>query len=422
MGRPKGSKNKPKVTLTKYAKGNSLIQVNMEKMVDSAPRTMLSGRGWVNWGMRNDYPLQLSNLYYGSPTHQSCVDFAVAAICGDGIDYDAMEWSGQEEMVPNYQQTWDDFLECLAKDYILYGSYAFQITKNKDGQTYSVYHQPVSDVRCVPYDEDGVISEYFISSDWSELSKYPPVKLRAFNFQEDEEIPKGETFLYVYHSYSPDVLYYQLPRYASAIKAIQAENQLQRYDLRSITNNFTASGLLEVARIEDDEERQEFIDNITAMFQGADNANALMIQFRDNISDKQVEFTKFDKDVNNVNLFEGTNERSIGRILSAHRIPTKQLIGYDASTSMLGGEGNLLNVAYRLYMKTVGNKDQRAIIGTLNKLFRMNGVDIQISIKDLDFTVAGVTSTEEKIDSVNVDKTVTDADNVEEKVTSNNIQ
>lgn len=416
MGRPKGSKNKEKIPV--YAKGGALVRIEMEKQVEAAPRTQLSGRGWVNWGTRNDYSLQLSNLYYSSPTHQSCVDFAVSAIVGDGVDYDAMELSGQEEIMPNYQQTWDDFIECIAKDYILYGSYAFQIPKNKDGETYSVYHQPISEVRCTPYDEDGVIRSYYICSDWTETSKYPPVELRSFSFQEDEEIPSNETMLYVYKGYSPDIMYYQQPRYASALKSIQAEAQLIRYDLRSITNNFTASGLLEVARIEDENERQTFIDNITAMFQGADNANSLMIQFRDNIEDKQVEFTKFDKDINNVNIFSENNDRTISRILSAHRIPTKQLVGYDAQTSMLGGEGNLLNVAYNLYMKTVGNKDQRAVIGTINKVLKMNGVNVQVKMKPLKFDVLGVTSSVQKIEDVDVDKRQYDSDNVTEKITN----
>lgn len=416
MGRPKGSPNKAKNI--KFTKNGAVIKVGLEKQVDGAPWTRASGRGWINWGMRNDYPLQLSSLYFNSPTHQSCVDFRANAIIGEGIDYDAMELAGIEEIVPNYTTTWEEFLRAIATDYVIYGSYAFQIIKNKDGQTYSVYHQPMSSVRATKKDNDGVITHYFVCSDWTMVGQLTPVELPAFNFQEDEELPQGKAYLYVYNKYCPDVEYYTMPSYASAIKSIQTEIQLIRYDLRSVVNNFSASGLLEVARIDSDEERKDFIDNITTMFQGAENANSLMIQFRDNVEDKNVQFTKFDKDISHVDLFDKNNDRAVNRIVAAHRIPSKGLIGYDTESGMLGGEGNLLNVAYNLYMKNVGNMDQGAVIGTINKIFKLNGVDIQLKMKPLRFDVLQPTSIREE--SVDVNKDVTDGDNVEEKVVEDN--
>ena len=276
-GRPKGSQNKPKI-MTKN--NSSVISIKMEKQVEGMARTNNSNRGWINWGNRNDYPLQLSNLYYNSPIHQSCVDFAVSAIVGGGVDYNKMKLTGQEEMRPNYMESWDSFIEKIALDYILYGAYAFQIIKNKDNKTYSFYHQPFSDVRCSPKDEDGVITSYWVSSDWTALSKYSPVELPAFGFQEDEEIAQGKTYLFVSTSYSPDLLYYQTPRYISALKAIQADIELQRYDLRSIMNNFSAAGILTMNRIDDEEEKKLVLENLEAMFQGSDNANSLMITFK----------------------------------------------------------------------------------------------------------------------------------------------
>lgn len=416
MSRPKGSKNKIKNNVN-----SKVIVTKLEKQVENAPRCNNSMRGWINWGVKNDFPLQLSNLYYNSPTHQSCVDFAVAAIIGDGIDYSKIPVT-QEEVVPNYQETWDDFIEKIALDYIIYGAFAFQIIKNKDNKTYSFYHQSVSDVRCGEKDEDGVIQNYYISSDWTSLGKYPPIEMRSFGFQDDEELAQGVPYLFMSQSYSPDMLYYQMPRYMSACKAIQADIELQRYDLRSVTNNFSASGILTLNRIDDDEERKMILDNIEAMFQGSDNANSLMINFKNNDEEKPVEFTKFDKDVNNINLFESNNDRGIARILSAHRIPSKQLIGYDADTSMLGGEGNLLNVAFNLYNKTVASKNRSKIVGTINKMFKLNGIDVKIELKPLSFSVLQPTSIvdETKDEAINDVKDTYDGDNVEEKITNNN--
>ena len=258
-GRPKGSQNKPKI-MTKN--NSSVISIKMEKQVESAPKTSNSNRGWINWGSRNMYPLDLSNLYYNSVTHRACCEFAATAILGDGVDYEKMKLNGQEELMPNYNETWDDLIYNLALDYVIYGSYAIQIIKNKDDKTYSFYHQPISDVRCSPKNEDGDIETYWISSDWSALQKYPPVELKSFAFNEDDKITSGEPYLFVYNHYTPDLEYYWQPQYTSGIKAIQTEIELLRYDLRSVTNNFSASGVLAMNRIDDDEERKMVLENI----------------------------------------------------------------------------------------------------------------------------------------------------------------
>ena len=417
-GRPKGSQNKPKI-LTKN--NSSVISIKMEKQVEGMARTNNSNRGWINWGNRNDYPLQLSNLYYNSPIHQSCVDFAVSAIVGGGVDYKKMKLTGQEEMRPNYMESWDSFIEKIALDYILYGAYAFQIIKNKDNKTYSFYHQPFSDVRCSPKDEDGVITSYWVSSDWTALSKYSPVELPAFGFQEDEEIAQGKTYLFVSTSYSPDLLYYQTPRYISALKAIQADIELQRYDLRSIMNNFSAAGILTMNRIDDEEEKKLVLENLEAMFQGSDNANSLLVTFKNNDEEKPIDFVKIDKDVTNVNLFDNNNERNIKRILSSHRIPSRTLIGLPSENAQLGGQGNETVVAYNIYNQLVGNNNRKKIVNTINQMLRLNGIDVEIILKPLSFYVSMPSEIIEKNENISENtKETYDNENIEEQQTNFN--
>lgn len=420
MPRPKGSKNKPKTPKYEFSRtrgGGMVIKINMEKQVENTPVMRDSRRGWINYGTRNMYPLELSNLYYNSPTHKACVDFEVASIIGDGVDYDAMRMD-ESKLYPNYQETWNEFIQKIALDYVLFGSYAFQIIRNKDGRTYSFYHQPITDVRCSPRDEDGVITSYWISGDWSAQSKFPPVEIPAFGFQEDEEIKSGKPYLFVYNQYSPDIQYYQIPHYASAIKAIQTEIELVRYDLRSVLNNFTASGVLSMNRIDNDEERKMVLDNIEAMFTGSDGANSLMVTFKNSDEENPVTFTRFDKDVNNVNLFDGTNDRLVNRIVSAHRIPSKALIGLNVDSAMLGGEGNLINVAYNLYLKTKGTNDRNAVINTINKMLALNGIDQKIVLKPLSFDLTEMENHSTTPDSAtNIGETT---ENDEEKITSIN--
>lgn len=385
MARPKGSKNK-KDSLTSY-----MLQSNFEKQLEGAPICRNSNRGWVNWGLKNDYPQKLIELYFNSIVHKSCVDFIVTSIIGEGVDYAKMN-ANQSELVPNYQQTWDELLRCLALDMVVYGTFSFQIIKNKDGRTYSYYHQPVSTVRWSPRDEEGNITSYWICRDWTETGKYPPIEIPRFGFQDDEVIATGKPYLFVYESYTPDLEYYTTPKYVGGVKAIMTELELIRYDLRAVKNNFSANGFLVLPRVESEEERRDLLHNIKNSFVGADNANSLVVTFSngDENDSNVAKFVKIDKDSNNVNLFSESNSRNIDRIVTAHRIPSKALIGMPIEGASLGGYGNQLNVSWNLFNKTVCSEFRNTIVNTINKMLKLNGIDTEIVLKPLDFNLVDV--------------------------------
>ena len=95
-GRPVGSTNKPKTT-------GGLFVTNLEKQIEGTPINRNSQQGWVKWGLRNDYPNLLLNLYSESPTHRAAIDFGVQAILGNGVDYEAMKLDSGD-VVPNYKE------------------------------------------------------------------------------------------------------------------------------------------------------------------------------------------------------------------------------------------------------------------------------------------------------------------------------
>ena len=413
-GRPLGSTKKTDVA-TSY-----MFQTNFEKQIEGAPINRNSNRGYVNCGWRNDYPIKLSELYFNSIVHKSCVDFGVTAVVGDGVDYQAMNMN-KTEVMPNQYQTWDEFIRCLVLDYILYGSYAFQIIRNKDGRTFSYYHQPISSVRCSPRDEEGNITSYWLCQDWTATGKYPPIEIPRFGFQEEETINSGKPYLFVYETYTPDLDYYSTPKYVGALKAIMTELELIRYDLRSVKNNFSANGFLVLPRVESDEERRDLLNNIKNSFVGADNANALVVTFSngDENDSNVAKFVKIDKDSNNVNLFAESNQRNIDRIVTAHRIPSKALIGMPIEGATLGGGGNEVNVAWNLYNATVATEYRNVILTTINKMFALNGVDTQLMLKPLDFNLTDKTDTTTNKQSLPLINNINTEEKVVNKSTDN---
>lgn len=412
MSRPVGSKNKPKIQ-----KSSGVFLTNFEKQIEGSAVTRKSGFDWVNWGIKNNYPNLMLDLYNQSPTHRSAVNFAIQSILGNGVDFEQMQLNG-DEVVPNYAQTWDEVIKALATDYILYGSYALQIIMNKDGQTYSFWHMPLDKVRWSEYDEDGQITSYWVCNDWTSTSKNPPIEIEAFDMKSEMKLDKGKPYLYVYRTYSPTMTYYTQPHYAAAIKAIQAEIEYCNYDLKNIVNGFTPSGVLTLPEVETDEERQAIIQNVTRMFQGSENANSVMITFRSNVEDKGVEYTPFQSNKGSFNYYADANQRVINRILEAHQIPNAALIGMpDIGNSGFSSEADKLEVSYQLYNKLTGNYNRMAVVRTLNQMLKMNGIETEIIMKPLNFNDFGDDAdVKERTSSVTVEEKEVDENNVEEKV------
>ena len=419
MGRLKGSLNKSTIAKMQAAnsKGGGVFLTKLEKQIEGSAITRKNALGWVNWGIRNNYPNLLLDLYNQSPTHRSAVNFAVQSILGNGVDFEQMQLNG-DEVVPNYAQTWDEVIKSLALDYILYGSYAIQVIMNKDGKTYSFWHMPLDKVRWSEYDEDGQITKYWICQDWTMTGNYPPFEIEALDMKDEWKLEKGKPYLYVYRTYSPTMTYYSQPHYAAAIKAIQAEIEYCNYDLKNIVNGFAPAGVLTLPEVETDEERQAIIQNVTRMFQGSDNANSVMITFRNNIEDKGVEYTPFTATNGNVNLYDAANQRVINRILEAHQIPNAALIGMpDLNNSGFSSEADKLEVSYQLYNKLTGNYNRMAIIRTINQMFKMNGIDTEIIMKPLNFNdFQEDANVEERTNATGVDEQDAKENNEEEKV------
>lgn len=375
VGRPKGAKTRIPT---------SVNVMKFEKQIANAPVTKLNALyNIINYGQDNLYPFKLIDLYNTSVTHRSCIDYACNAICGDGIDWEQMKMKNGDVQNPNYSMSWDEFIRALAFDYCLYSAFAFQVIKNKDNKTYSFFPQPIETVRLEEMDEDGVINNAYLCKDWSATGQHPPIKIPMFGFQEEETIPMGEPYLFYHKRYNPVNAYYGLPIYSSALNSIIAESKFQTYDLKSVTNGFTPVGAITLPSVEDDKQREAIINNITQMFTGEENSNSIVITFRDNIEQKPIEFTPFQASVSHVDLYSQSNDRTINRIMAAHRINSKALIGYPSDDVGFSDSGAYMEEAYRLYNVNVANNNRREILDVINTLFKANGVDITIMLKPL---------------------------------------
>ena len=362
---------------------NLLQTINLEKQIEGAPITRDNlAFNIVNWGIKNDYPLLLLNLYNNSPVHHACVNFAVKSIVGRGINYD--ELNGTDIATPNPNSTWDELLYGLSLDYKLYGTFAIEIIKNRGGNTFSFYHIPAEQVRWTPY-VDGKVLKYYISSDWTAPATNVPEEVDAF--ESADEVRVGRKYLYVYKQYSPANTYYTSPTYTAAITAIQADIEYNNYDYRHITNSFSPAGLLTLPPVETEEQKAEIIRNVQQMFAGSNNTNSVMIQFSNGIdSTDNIKFVPFSSD-NTADDYANANDRVVNRILAAHSIPSRALIGMPLENNGFASEAAILQNANDLYQTLVGETDREIILKAINNMLDMNGIEEDITIKPLVFAM-----------------------------------
>lgn len=423
MSRPLGSKNKATLAKIEAAKNrNGVFNIKMEKQVEGAVVTKNSNMGWVKFGQNNNYPQLMLDLYQNSPTHHAAINFEVQSIISNGIDYEKMGLDGSQ-VFPNYQYSWETLIRNIALDYMLYGSYAVEIIRNKGGNDFSFYHIPYEKIRCSPYDEDGVITSYWICNDWSIVSQYPPIEIEAIDMKDESQIKSGKPYIYVYKNYDPTVQYYQSPFYAAGISAIETEIQHIKYDLKTTTNGFVSQGMLVLNEVETQEERQSVVDNVQRLFVGSENANSVLVAFKSNIEETKPEWVPFQSNQGNVNLYDSAWQRTQARILSSHNIPSAALCGLpEIGNQGFASEADKLETAFQLYERLSGNYHRQAIVKSLNDMFKLNSIDVQIILKPLHFNDFG--GDDDQSEDVKSNDTTQDVstDNVEEKVEGKNKQ
>ena len=367
---------------------NRLSQVYLEQQ--TAPKIVESDRtDWVEFGegeYRNQYPQFLIELYNSSATHSAIVNATSEMIAGKEVvieeDGDLQSNVELKQFFANINGKGGSVEELLSKtafDLKLHGSYAWNIIWNIDRtKIVQVHHIPVEKLRSGKPNAMGIVDEYYLSNDWTQIRKkqYAPHRIAAFD-SNDRTSPNA---IYFNGLYSAGMDIYHTPDYVASTNWILTDNLTSSFHLANIQNGFSPSFWINFNNgVPTEEERFAIEQQISRKFSGAGNAGKFVLTFSDDANSKPdlqpIQLSDADKQ------YTVLNELCIQNIMIGHRVTSPQLLGVKTE-GQLGGRTEILE-AYELYSNTVVQPYQDMLLKSLKTLCTVNNMVCNISIKDL---------------------------------------
>lgn len=355
--------------------------INLSAADDSPayPKLALNRAGWVAFGAKNLFPQDIINYNSKSPVNASIIESTVTYICGKGVrdsQPDAKKYVG----VPNANESWDDLIEKVAKDYKTFGGFYCQVIVNKGSTTVSLFHQDFSQVRIGEITETGKPVTFRISKDWTKTSgKNKPLELPVWPGSVNKA-KKGVAYLFYHWDYTPGLNFYCVPGYYPAIEYIKADGTLGQFYNNSIDNGFTPSVVINMPSNPSEEKKAAFQKQMEDAFAGAKGASSIVILWGESDAVKPG-ITPFNASAN-ADIYNNVEGIVFQKIISAHRLSSPTLAGVSGSGNLSGNAAEIID-AYVLYNYTVIEKLRRKILDKLNVFTKINGTG-ELFIEDLD--------------------------------------
>jgi hypothetical protein len=326
---------------------------------------------WVSYGVENDYPNYLLNLYRRSAKHNAIVNGKVGYIVGKG-------WTSENETpaakafldsptFPNAYDSMNDLTQKLTLDMEIYNGFALEVTWSRGGGIAEICHVDFHRVRA---DKD---EKMFYVYDWYdeyEVRQFPQLnqvnQIPAF----DPENRIGKQLFY-YRAYSAGVKVYPLPEYLGGTAYIELDVEIANFHVNNIKNNFWGSYLINFPNgIPTPEESDAIERQMKMKFGGTDNAGRFLVNFSDSPETKPelTPLTPSDLD----KQFDILNKTVQQEIFVAHRVTSPMLFGVKTE-SQLGGRTEMVE-SYEIFKATYIEDRVQRIERSVNYLASFNGV------------------------------------------------
>ena len=309
--------------------------------------------GWLTWGLDNKYPCYLYTLFEHSSQFNAIAMTMKDYIMGDGI----VNNTNLQSTVNRKGETFDDLIDKITLDYIIFGGYAFQVIRNKNNDIAELNY---IDFRTVRTNEDE--DKIYINNGWKSTVAKRGVQTKVYErFLKGTKQPNS---VYYYKGHNTREVY-PVPMYIAAITSIEISTQIANYHLHNICNNFTPNVIINFnsgSNLPEDVMR-EAEEKVYNKFVGTSNAGNIMLSFNDDEEHKTtIERLQDDGLTDKYNNLSNSVKADI---YSAFRI-NEVLVGLNKDTGFSKTE---FSEAFTLYNRTVIKPIQQVLIDSLETVF-----------------------------------------------------
>ena len=319
-------------------------------------------KGYVSFGINNDYPKYLLDLFSESPKHGGIVKNKCVYIYGKGF-----EVAGKA----NGTETWNDLLRKVVKDDELYRGFYFQVIWNREKKIKDIYHLEFHKVR-VSADQ----TKFYVKNDWSNTREKERC-YDAFNVNN----PVGSQIFY-YKEYNPMSDVYPLPSYFQGLNMIEADIEVSRSLLGNAKQGFSGSKLINLNNGDpiNEEHKGEVEKGLLKKFTGSEGKR-VVIMFNKS-KDNAAEILDLGSSMLTKEDFTNVNNLIQSEILTTHQITSPVLFGISTPGSL--GQRNELRDAFEIFSKTYVNDRQQVIEELITRFRNLQGEVGDFNIQPLE--------------------------------------
>jgi len=337
----------------------------------------VSGKKWVLNGKNNEFYKTIIDAYNGSPTNSAIIDSYSQFIYGKGLtSTDKLAKTSEWATIVSLFSKKD--LRKICKDFEMFGEASIEINylNNKIQKCFHVAKQKIAPEVA---NEDGDISGYYFSYDFTNTNKYKAERFDAFGFGSGG----GErSEIYVIKDYQVGQFYYSNPSYVSGISWAKMEEEISNYSINHIQNGLSFGHIINMnSGVQQSEET--IIENTRAIrdkLTGSSNAGKFFLNWNDN-KDSAITIEALEvSEAHQQYIYLSTEARQ--QLCTSHKLTSPMLVGIKEASGF-SSNAEEIKVGFAELMINVIKPKQEIILDGLMEICAVNGITLQLDFESL---------------------------------------
>ena len=337
----------------------------------------VSGKKWVLNGDKNSFYQTIIDAYNGSPTNSAIIDSYSQFIYGKGLtskdkSTKPSEWAAIISLVSKKD------LRKICKDFEMFGEASLEV-KYINNKIQRCFHIAKQRIAPEVANEEGDITGYYYSYDFSNVNKYKPERYDAFGFGEGN----GErSEIYIIKDYQVGQFYYSNPSYVSGISWARMESEISNYSINHIQKGLSFGHIINMnCGIQESAETiQENTRQIRNHLTGSQNAGAFFLNWNDN-KDSEITISALEvSDAHQQYAYLSAEARQ--QLCTSHKLTTPMLVGVKEANGF-SSNAEEIKTGFAELMINVIKPKQEIILDGLMEIFAVNGLTLDLQFESL---------------------------------------